>query len=126
MDLHGSAQDDASQPLEDSGLCKMLELDDASLCAVLRCLTATELATVAQARSSLNTAARANLLWLQLIQQDFSLSLASTADAEPGAAKALYQRLLEGSSRPRALPCRAVCTDGGCDEPDSSKYWVSS
>lgn len=124
MQVHGSAQDDASQSPEDP--CRMLELDDASLCAVLRCLTATDLAAVAQARSSLNTAARANLLWLQLIQQDFGLSLGSTADAEPGTAKALYQRLLEGSSRPRALPCRAVCTDGGCDEPDSSKYWVSS
>lgn len=110
----------------DSSCRSVLDLDDASLCAVLGWLSAKELATAALACSTFRAAAKANLLWLQLIQQEFGILLSSTATVEPAAAMGLYQQLLKGSSKPRALPCRAVCTDGGCDDPDNSTYWVNS
>jgi hypothetical protein len=111
---------------EEGTTCSIQELDDASLCAVFSCLTASELATAALVCASFRTASQSNPLWLQLVRQDFGIEVALTADIEPAAAAVLYRRLLGGSSRPRALPCRAVCTDGGCDEPNSSTFWVSA
>jgi hypothetical protein len=69
-----------------------------------------------------DAAAKANLLWLQLVKQHFGIIIYLTSSAEPAAAMRLYKRLLQG--RPRALPCRGISTDGGCDDPEST-YWVS-
>lgn len=124
--MHGSADSPVSAPLpspDDINSCTFQDLDDASLCAVFSWLSAKELATVALVCSSFRAAAKANLLWLHLIQQQFGILLSTTSTVEPAAAMSLYQQLLQG--RPRALPCRGVSTDGGCDEPDSSTYWVS-
>jgi hypothetical protein len=103
--------------------CTIQDLDDAAFSAVLSWLHATELATVALVCSGFNAAAKANLLWLQLVEQHFGIVVASTSTAEPAAAMRLYKQLLQG--RPRALPCRGLSTDGGCDDPDSTTYWVS-
>ena len=116
--------DSMQQGPQDSVL-HILDLDDASLCAVFSWLSARELATVSLVCTHFCSAARSNLLWLQLIQAQFGVALASQAHTQPSVVIALYQRLLRGSSRPQSLPCRAVATDGGCDELHSSTYWVS-
>lgn len=111
---------------EDIASSCILDLDDASLCAVFSWINAQELAAVAICCQRFRTASRGNPLWLQLLSRDFGLALSSTASAGAAAAVGLYKQLLQGSRKQRALPCRAVCTDGGCDAPDSSTYWVRS
>lgn len=110
---------------QDASTRDFLDLDEASLCAVLSWLSASDLSTAALVCSALTRVSQTNLLWLQLVQRDFGILLSSTSEIQPAAARQLYRRLLEGSSRPRALACRAVCTDGGCDDPNHSTYWVS-
>lgn len=112
--------------MEDIASSCILDLDDASLCAVFSWLNAQELAAVAICCQRFRTASWGNPLWLQLLSRDFGLSLSSTASAGAAAAVGLYKQLLQGSRKQRALLCRAVCTDGGCDAQDSSStYWVS-
>lgn len=140
--MQGAAQQQQQQEHDsqaNSTTTQLLDLDDASLTAVLSKLSARDLATAAAVHSTLRAAARANLLWLQLIAADFGVELvsstttaasASGADgaAEDAAGRATYQRLLHGgrNSALRALPCRAVATDGGCDEADGTTFWVSN
>jgi hypothetical protein len=104
----------------------ILDLDDASVCAVFSWLNAQELVTVALCCQRFSTVSRGNPLWLQLLSRDFGLALTSTTSAGAAAAVGLYKQLLEGSKTQHALPCRAVCTDGGCDAAADSTYWVSS
>lgn len=99
-------------------------LDGASLVAVFRFLSAKELAVAALVSPAFRAAAVTNLLWIARTAQDFGIVLKTGANANPEAAKDVYSRLLKHSRQPRALPARAVATDGGCDDPQQTTYWV--
>lgn len=102
---------------------QLLDLDAASLCAIFSWLSAKQLATAALVCSTFREAAQSSTLWMQLLSDDFGVAVTAQHQLQPVAVAVLYKRLLHGSLR--ALPCRAICTDGGCDDPSSSTYWVS-